>query len=367
MGDSYPKFLAAAVQAAPIFLDREATVEKACKLIGEAAAQGARLIVFSEAWIPSFPYWPREFVASRSQYADASLQAHVALIKNAVEIPSESTRRLCQAARQADAYVMVGINERDAVSGGTLYNTQLYIDRAGQILGKHRKLVPTGTERVIWGRGDGSDLRVFATDCGRIGGLICWENFMPLPRAALMAQGQQIHVTHFPGGGPAQLDLSHANVSQIFCRYYAFEGQVFVICAMGYMTAETVPDDFPLKDAMDFSTTGRGGSVIISPTGKYLAGPVYDRETILYAEINLEEILEVKARLDTAGHYARWDVTRLLVNSEHYGPFVMPPTPDISQHDRWRIVERTHDGEATGSERELPKSLASESAKKPKL
>ncbi len=194
MGDSYPKFLAAAVQATPIFLDREATVEKACKLIGEAAAQGACLIVFSEAWIPSFPYWPRELLASRSQYGDASLQAHVALIKNAVEIPSESTRRLCQAARQADAYVMVGINERDAVSGGTLYNTQLYIDRTGQILGKHRKLVPTGTERVIWGRGDGSDLRVFATDCGRIGGLICWENLSEKGSSPLLALDTPIKI-----------------------------------------------------------------------------------------------------------------------------------------------------------------------------
>ncbi len=336
MGDSYPRFLAAAVQAAPVFLDREATVEKACRLIGEAAAHGARLIVFPEAWIPTYPYWPRELVAARQPNSEACLQAQVTLIKNAVEIPSESTRRLCQAALQADAYVMIGINERDTLSGGTLYNTQLYIDRTGQILGKHRKLVPTGTERSVWGRGDGSDLRVFATDCGRIGGLICWENFMPLARAALMAQGQQIHVTHFPGAVPDSLDLSSANVAQIFCRYYAFEGQVFVINAMGYITAEVVPDDFPLKEATDFSKAWRGGSVIISPTGKYLAGPVYDEETILYAEINLEEILEVKARIDTAGHYARWDVTRLLVNSEHYGPFVAPSTLELPHRDFWR-------------------------------
>ena len=190
---------------------------------------------------------------------------------------------------------------------------------------------------------------------------------MPLSRAALMAQGQQIHATHFPGSASTPQDLAHANVSQIFCRYYAFEGQVFVICAMGYITAETVPDDFPLKDAMDFSKTGCGGSVIISPTGKYLAGPVYDRETILYAEINLEEILEVKARLDTVGHYARWDATRLLVNSDHYGPFVTPSTPDISRYDRWRILERAHDTEATSTEDELPKSLESESSKKTRL
>ena len=343
MGDSYPRFLAAAVQATPVFLNREATVEKACRLISEAGARGARLIVFSEAWIPTFPYWPRELVAARQPNSAACLQAHVTLIKNAVEIPSESTRRLCQAAQKADAYVMIGINERDALSGGTLYNTQLYIDRSGQILGKHRKLVPTGTERAVWGRGDGSDLRVFATDCGRIGGLICWENFMPLARAALMAQGQQIHVTHFPGSGPDTLDLSRANISQIFSRYYAFEGQVFVINAMGYITAETVPDDFPLKDVTDFSKAWRGGSVIISPTGKYLAGPVYDQETILYAEINLEEILEAKARIDTAGHYARWDVMRLLVNPEHYGPFVTPSTPGALQTEPWRDPEELSD------------------------
>ena len=159
---------------------------------------------------------------------------------------------------------------------------------------------------------------------------------MPLARAALIAQGQQIHVTHFPGAVPDSLHLSSANVSQIFCRYYAFEGQVFVINAMGYITADVVPDDFPLKEATDFSKAWRGGSVIISPTGKYLAGPVYDEETILYAEIDLEEILEVKARIDTAGHYARWDVTRLLVNPEHYGPFVAPSALESPGGELWR-------------------------------
>lgn len=363
MRDYYPKFLAAAVQAASIFLDREATLEKACRLISEAAEHGARLIVFPEAWIPTFPYWPRETFSHRQPKGEASLQAQVTLIKNAVEIPSESTQRLCQVAREADAYVMIGINERDTLSGGTLYNTQLYIDRSGKILGKHRKLVPTGTERVIWGRGDGSDLQVFTTDCGRIGGLICWENFMPLARAVLMAQGQQIHLTHFPGYVLGELDLPHVDSSQLFCRYYAFEGQVFVINAMGYLTPEMVPDDFPLKKDMDLSGV-RGGSVIISPTGKYLAGPVYDREAILYAEINLEEILEVKARIDTVGHYARWDVTRLQVNPNHYGPFVASPTPNISQSEDWCTLKGVHNEEILAPEHNLPKGLGPESPEK---
>jgi nitrilase len=330
MGDTYPRFTAAAVQAAPVFLDREATVDKACRLIGEAAAAGARLIVFPEAWIPTFPYWPRGTNPYEPHY-QASLQAHVALLKNAVELPSATTRRLGEAAQQADAYVVIGISERDTRSGGTLYNTQLYLDRSGRILGRHRKLVPTGSERVVWAPGDGGDLRVYETNCGRIGGLICWENFMPLPRAALIAQGQQVHATHFPGGGTGNpdMDVRHASMPHVFCRYYAFEGQVFVINAMGLLSTDAVPDAFPLKPAMR-RPAATGGSVIVGPSGKFLAGPVWDQETILFAEIDLAEILETKARIDTAGHYARWDIAQLQLTPRRHEPFVQAPVERAS-------------------------------------
>ncbi len=310
MGDVLPKFTAAAVQASPVFLDREATVEKACDLIREAGRAGARLAVFPEAYIPTFPYWPR---AIPHPHRRLSIRAYVELYKNAVEIPGPATDALCRAAREADAVVVMGINEREKNLGATMFNTLLYIDRTGEILGRHRKLVPTYEERCIWGQGDASDLRVFHSGAGRIGGLVCGNNKNALWQYALLAQGEEVHASVWPA-----LDQMRGYIDSLN-RGYAIMGQVFVIVACGVITEDQVPDAFPLKEHTRWNATG--GSAIIGPGGDYLAGPVYEREEIVYAELDFEKIIEAKAMGDSVGHYARWDVARLqILGGERYRP-----------------------------------------------
>ncbi|MHB8377229.1 MAG: carbon-nitrogen hydrolase family protein [Dehalococcoidia bacterium] len=297
MGDAFPKFTAAAIQAAPVFMDRDATVDKACDLIAEAAAAGARLIVFPETWIPTYPWWTAGAgVFSARSYAE--------LWKNSVEVPSTATRTLGAAPAAAAAHVVMGINERDLASRGTLYNTLLYFDSAGNVLHKHRKLVPTFTERTIWGFGDGSDLQVLDTALGRLGGLICWEHEVALAKYALYAQGEQVHCAAWPAYS-SQND--HIDFGM---RQYAFEGACFVVSACGVRTG-ALPRDFG-----GATVAVNGGSAIVGPDGRYLAGPVYDREEILYAEIDLEAAIREKHARDVAGHYARPDVFRLIVNTE---------------------------------------------------
>ena len=308
MGDMYPKFKAAAVQAAPVFLDREATIEKTCSLIREASENGAELIAFPETFIPTYPFWPKEVRGRAPGY-----RAFVQLFKNSVEIPGPGTDILCEAARKAAAYVVVGLNERDRELQGTLYNTCLFIDKKGRIMGKHRKLVATYGERCVWGMGDGSDLKVFKTDIGRLGCLICGEHFMTLSRFSLFAKGEQVHIAAWPGreGVISTIDT--------MCKSYALEGQTFVVVASGYVTPEMIPDDFELKADTDWAC--RGGSGIIDPRGVYIAGPLYDREGIVYADIDLEKIIWAKAMVDVVGHYARFDVANITLNEEPLRPF----------------------------------------------
>jgi aliphatic nitrilase len=297
MGDTLPKFTAAAVQASPVFLDREATVAKACALIAEAGAAGAQLIVLPETWIPGYPFWHTSpAVFSGATYAE--------MWKNSVEIPSESTNALAQAAKSAAAYVVIGINERDTVSRGTLFNTLLYLSPTGEVMHRHRKLMPTFTERTIWGMGDGSDLDVLETPLGRLGGLICWEHEMTLAKYALYAQGEQVHCSVWPAYS------SQNNHIGFGTRQYAFEGACFVVSACGVVTPGSLPPELGGD-----TVHANGGTAIIGPNGEYLAGPVYDREEILYAEIDLEVALREKHSRDVAGHYARPDVLQLIVNA----------------------------------------------------
>ena len=299
MGDTLPKFTAAAVQASPIFLDRDATVDKACDLILEAGRNGAQLIVLPETWIPGYPFWhttPGVF----------SGDTFLELWKNSVEIPSASTSQIGQAAKQAGAYVVVGINERDTVTRGTLYNTLLYFAPTGEIMHRHRKLMPTFTERTIWGFGDGSDLDVMETPLGRLGGLICWEHEMTLAKYALYAQGEQVHCAVWPAYS------SQNNHIDFGTRQYAFEGACFVVSACGVVAPGAMPEHLGGD-----KTPANGGSAIIGPNGEYLAGPVYDVETILYAEIDLDAAIKEKHARDVAGHYARPDVLQLIVNAAH--------------------------------------------------
>ena len=229
MGDTLPKFTAAAVQAAPVFLDRDATVDKACDLIDEAGRNGAQLIVLPETWIPGYPFWhTTPDVFSGETFAE--------LWKNSVEIPSPSTNQLGQAAKRAGAYVVVGINERDTVTRGTLYNTLLYLAPTGEVMHRHRKLMPTFTERTIWGFGDGSDLDVLETPLGRLGGLICWEHEMTLAKYALYAQGEQVHCAVWPAYS------SQNNHIDFGTRQYAFEGACFVVSSCGVVTPGSMPE-----------------------------------------------------------------------------------------------------------------------------
>jgi aliphatic nitrilase len=306
MPDDFPKFTAAAVQAAPEFVDREATVDKACHLIAQAAKNGVRLVVFPETWVPAYPFWDM-------QRPDAWLE----LYRNAVEVPSAATGKLSAAARKAKAYVAIGINERDARTKGSLYNSILYLGPDGAIMGVHRKLMPSVTERLVWGMGDGSGLHIFETPLGRLGGLICWEHEMTLVKYAMYARGEQVHASVWPAW------TTQRDHIQFGTRQYAYEGKCFVVVSCGVLDAKAVPAAWrgpsPARGQI-----ADGGSAIIAPDGGYIAGPVYGEETILYGEIDLRRVAQAKRLVDVAGHYSRPDVVRLLFDQSPHEPLVLP-------------------------------------------
>ncbi|MGD8860811.1 MAG: carbon-nitrogen hydrolase family protein [Myxococcales bacterium] len=285
----------AAAQLAPVFFDRARTTEKACEAIVEAGRGGARLVAFPETFIPGYPYFAL-FLPPTG--INAYMQR---LYEESVVLGSEATDALCAAARDAGCMVVMGMNERE---GGTLYNSQLFISADGQILGNRRKLVPTSHERMVWGRGDGSDIQLHDTDIGKVGALICYEHTNPLFRYAVQAQGEQIHIANWPGGMSGINDIIDAAV-----RHYAFEGQTFVINVTSVLTEEAIGG---LDDELAANLSPGGGySSIVSPRGKLLAGPLEDAEGILYADLDFAEIDRVKSIVDGAGHYARPDVVTL--------------------------------------------------------
>lgn len=307
MGDQFSEIRAAVVQAAPVLLNREVTVEKACQLIEEAAERGARLIVFPEAFIPAYPWGVRfgTVVGSRSPVGRRAWARYWA---NAVEVPSAATEALGQAVRRAGVYVVMGVIERDSTySRGTLYCTLLYFAPDGRLLTKHRKLKPTGAERVIWGEGDGSTMEVVETEIGRLGGLICWENYMPLARMAMYTQGVEFY---------AAPTADSRDSWQATIRHIACEGRCFVLSCCQYVTKDMYPEDFEvLEELVDApEVLSRGGSAIVGPLGEYLAGPLFGEEGILVADLNQRSLAEGKFDFDVVGHYARPDVFRLAVN-----------------------------------------------------
>jgi len=312
----------AAVQAAPVFLDLSASVDKAIDLVAQACADGAQLVVLPEAFLPAWPAWVDEVLPGE----DAVW--YVRLLEEAVVVPSATTVRLADAARDNHAFVVIGVNERDEV-GSTLYNTLLYFGPDGRLLGKHRKLVPTHAERLVWGMGDGSDLDVFRTDIGRVGGLICWENYMPLVRFALYSQGVQIWVaptlaTHEPWVATM--------------RHIAREGCCFVIGCAPAARFSDIPGDVPDRDRLwkegeeDWMLDGY--SVIVSPAGEVIAGPLVREEGILRAELDLAVAQARKRWFDPVGHYNRPDVFQLRINDSprpavvHISHDGEPPNPD---------------------------------------
>lgn len=302
----------AVVQAAPVLFDREATIEKAVGLIGEAADAGARLIVFPEAFVPAYPRG-LSFGALVGSRSDEGRRLFARYFNNAVEIPSPATDRLCQAAREAGVWVAIGVIERDRI-GGTLYCTLLYIGPDGAILGKHRKLKPTASERLIWGEGDGSTLPVFDTEIGRIGGLICWENYMPLARTDLYGKGVEIYLAPTADARDAW---------QATMQHVALEGRCFVLACNQYVTKSMYPTDLGPEALSDLEQAPEvmchGGSAIVSPLGSYLAGPLYGEEGILYADLDRDDLAASRFDFDPVGHYARPDVFRFAVNEQPQG------------------------------------------------
>ena len=306
------------VQKAPAFMDREASLIRAETLIAEAAQGGTDLIVFPEVWLSGYPYWTEGWDSPLQQWAGGRIRFRDA----AIVAPSEDTERLGAAARKAGAYVVMGCNEMDSrPEVSTVYNALLFFDRDGQLMGRHRKTMPTFTERLFWGQGDASDLRIFDTDIGRLGGLICGEHLMTLVRAAMIGLGEEIHVAVFPGAfalhtGPQleEWDAGHqAFWGHASVRAHALEAGAFVLSACGQITEADIPDDFPYKGRMNINYA-KGGSSVIAPLGVPLVGPV-EGPAIVRAELQAWMIKAWKAIIDTNGHYARPDLVGLSVTN----------------------------------------------------
>ena len=303
----------AVVQAAPLLFDRDATLTKAEILIQEAASHGAQLLLFPEAFIPCYPRGLSfgMVVGSRSPEGRALWQRYW---EHSIAIPSDATDRLAEAAGEASVYVAIGVVERDtSFSGGTLYCTLLYLGPDGRVLGKHRKLKPTGAERLIWGEGDGSTLTVLETELGMIGGLICWENYMPLARATMYAKGVDIYLAP---------TADARDTWQATLRHIACEGRCFVLGCNQFVTKDMYPEDLPLRHELREKpeVMCRGGSAVVSPLGEMLAGPLYGEEGILYADLDREELIRSKVDFDVVGHYARPDIFQLCVDERPRRP-----------------------------------------------
>ncbi|WP_228851774.1 carbon-nitrogen hydrolase family protein [Aegicerativicinus sediminis] len=295
----------AAAQLSPIFLDKEKTVKKACAAILEAGENGANLIVFPEAFIAGYPDWV--WLIPNSKGADLN-ELYLKLVENAVSVPDDSTVKLCESAKTAGINVVIGMHERNVeTSNASLFNSLLFINDKGTILGKHRKLIPTGGERLIWSQGDGRTLSSYNTSVGKIAGLICWENFMPLARNAIYELGTQILVSPTWDKSPNWIQTM---------QHVAREGGLFVISTCMALRKNDIPDEYGFKKLYpeDREWINVGNSSIIAPNGKILAGPLEAKEGILYADINLQDIIKAKRMFDVVGHYSRPDVFNFKVN-----------------------------------------------------
>jgi aliphatic nitrilase len=318
---TYPKFKACAAHVAPVFLDADATTEKACDLIAEAARNGARLIAFPESFIPAFPLW-------------AAVQAPIhnheffkRLAAQSIIVPGPQVERLCETARENGIHVSVGISEASPASAGCLWNANLLIGDDGSLLNHHRKLMPTFYEKLVWAPGDGDGLRVSDTEIGKLGMLICGENTNPLARYALIAQAEQVHISSYPpvwptrpSNQPGRYDLAAA--IRIRAGAHSFEGKVFNVVASGFL-------DTPTLDALDgvsrearetLEQSPRAVSMMIGPSGEQVGDTLCDEEGLLYQEIDVAQCVEPKQFHDVAGYYNRFDVFDLRVNRRRITP-----------------------------------------------
>lgn len=315
----------AAAQIAPDLTSREKTLARVLEAIREAASKGAELIAFPETFVPWYPYF--SFVLPPV----LSGREHIRLYEEAVTVPSATTDAVASAAREHGIVVALGVNERDH---GTLYNAQLLFDANGALILKRRKITPTFHERMIWGQGDGSGLKVVDSAIGRIGALACWEHYNPLARYALMAQHEDIHIAQFPGSMVGQI---FADQMEVTIRHHALESGCFVVNATGWLTDEqilSITPDQSLQKAL------RGGcmTAIISPEGKHLAPPITEGEGILIADLDMSLIVKRKRMMDSVGHYARPELLHLVMDGRATAPMF-----DSSRHLTETAPTRTTD------------------------
>jgi predicted amidohydrolase len=319
MVKEYSAFKAAAVQAAPVFKDKpvyfdsKATLEKAVSLIAEAGRNGAKLIVLPETFLPGYPYWSLN-MQKGPEWAGTWME----YLRHSIEVPSEETDLLCKAAKSANAYVVIGINERDKRYEGRMYNTILFVSRQGEIMGVHRKINITVQELLYHTRGDGGEnLRVFDSDLGKISGLICGEHYQPLLKQYLIINGSQINCSLWPGykGGAEEL----MGVIPIMTQALCVAGGLWGIIACAYIPEDKVPKNFYDNNAFDQTF---GGSCIVNPFGVIVAGPETYKETIVYGDIDLKLNAIAKSIINLAGIYDRRDILRLCVREKEYEPVV---------------------------------------------
>jgi nitrilase len=292
----------AVVQAAPVAFDRECTLTKVRALTQDAAGRDARLVVFPEAFVSAYPRG-MTFGAVVGNRTPEGREWYRRYWESSVDVPGPAVDTMADIARESAIYLVIGVIERD---GGTLYCTVLFFAPNGEYLGKHRKLVPTASERLVWGQGDGSTMPVFDTEVGRVGAAICWENYMPLYRTALYAKGVQLYLA-------PTADSRDGWVASM--RHIALEGRCFVLSSNQFARRSDYPTDYPGDLPRDPSAiVTPGGSCIVNPLGELIAGPLYDEEAILTADIDVHDIVRGKMDLDVVGHYARPDVFHLTVN-----------------------------------------------------
>lgn len=304
------KFTAAAVQASPVFLDTDATVDKACNLIAEAASNGAKLVAFPEVFIAGYPYW--SWVMNPVEGSPWFEK----LCRSAIEVPGPEIRKIAQAAARHKVNVVIGVNERHPQSIATLYNTLVTINDEGKIIGRHRKLVPTWAEKLTWANGDASSLRVHKTSIGPLGALACGENTNTLARFSLLAQGELVHVASYIALPVAPKDYDMAEAIRLRASAHCFEGKVFTVIACSTVSeeiveamAQTHPEARELLARPNSAFSG-----VIGPDGRVVGEPLIDKEGIVYAEIDLNRCIQPRQMHDITGHYNRFDIFDLQVN-----------------------------------------------------
>ena len=318
-----PVFKAAAVQAAPVFLDTDATVDKACALIAEAASNGARLVAFPEVFVAGYPYW--SWVMNPIEGSPWFER----LARSAIEIPGPEIRKIAQAAARHRVHVVIGVNERSPTGVGTLWNTLVTIDEHGRLLGRHRKLVPTWAEKLTWAPGDASALRVHDTAIGKLGSLACGENTNTLARFALLAQGELVHVASYIALPVAPKDYDMAEAIRLRAAAHSFEGKLFTVVSCSTVSPEIVDaisESHPAaRELLERRNSAFSG--VIGPDGRVVGEPLIDDEGIVYAEIDLGRCIQPRQMHDITGHYNRFDVFDLRVNRRPLGPATFADLP----------------------------------------